>query len=222
MMNINDPQHENFSEESLLLDSLRKPPPMAAPEGYFQSFGDRLKERIEEEELQAAAPTLFGMARITPFKTPEGYFGQLPKAILKKLNGEQPSAGTIRPMFLSLYATAAAAVIILLVMWKGSTEIVQPFPELPELSADELLAVVDIEEDLIIESLIPEDLEVLTSEIPIPVSVPPEEPVVEELPPVADELSFDELLDGLEELDDAELDALEAELMDLEGEEWYD
>ena len=221
MMNSKDPQHEDFSDESLL-DSLRKPPPMAAPEGYFQSFGDRLKGRIEEEELQAAAPTLFGMARKTPFQVPEGYFGRLPSVILTKLNGEQPAAGTIKPMFLSLYATAAAAVIILLVMWKGSAEIVQPFPELPELSADELLAVVDIEEDLIIESLIPEDLEVLTSDIPIPVSVPAEEPAAEELPPVADELSFDELLDGLEELDDAELDALEAELMDLEGEEWYD
>ena len=221
MMNIHDPQDEDFSKESLL-DSLRKPPPMAAPEGYFQSFGDRLKERIEEEELQASAPTLFGMARITPFKVPGGYFGQLSSAIQKKLDGEQPSAGTIRPMFLSLYATAAAAVIILLVMWRGGAEIVQPFPELPELSADELLAVVDIEEDLIIESLIPEDLEVLTSDIPIPVQIAPTRPVTEELPSTADELSFDDLLDGLEELNDAELDALEAELMDLEGEEWYE
>lgn len=221
MMNINDPQHEDFSEESLL-DSLRKPPPMAAPEGYFQSFGDRLKERIEEEELQASAPVLFGLPRVTPFKVPAGYFEKMPSILRSRLSGEQPSAGTIKPMFLSLYATAAAAVIILLVMWKGSAEIVQPFPELPELSAGELLAVVDIEEDLIIESLIPEDLEVLTSEIPIPVAVPTPEPALEELPPATEELSFDELLDGLEALDDAELDALEAELMDLEGEEWYD
>lgn len=222
MMNSNDPQHEDYSEESLL-DSLRKPPPMAAPEGYFQSFGDRLKERIEEEELQASAPTLFGMARISPFKVPEGYFGQLPGGILKKLNSEQqPSTGMIRPMFLSLYATAAAAVIVLLVMWKGGVETEQPFPELPELSADELLAVVDIDEDLIIESLISEDLEVLIADVPIPVSVPAEVRTVEELSPVAEELSFDELLDDLEALDDADLDALEAELMDLEGEEWYD
>lgn len=216
MMNSIDPANDNLSEDSLL-GSMRKPPPMAAPEGYFASFGDRLKERLEEEQLQAEAPVLFGMTRKTPFTVPIGYFAQFAGNVKSRIATED--GGSIRPMFLSLYATAAAAVIILLVMWKGSAPVSQDYPMLPEMSAAELLAVVDIEEDLIIESLMPEDLARLEEDIPFPVTTP--QLTGEELPQNQD-LSFDELLDGLDELDEESLDAIEAELLEMEDSDWYE
>lgn len=213
MMNSIDPTNDNFSEDSLLR-SMRKPPPMAAPEGYFASFGDRLKERIEEEALQEEAPVLFGMPRKTPFVVPQGYFSHLATDIKARM---APDGGSmIRPMFLSLYATAAAAVIILLVMWRGSAPVSDAYPVLPDMSAAELLAVVDIEEDLIIESLMAEDLTRLVEDIPFPVSPP--QPQVEELAK-DEEMTFDELLD---DLDEESLDALEAELLEMEATEWYE
>ncbi len=217
MMNSIDPTNDNLSEDSFL-DSMRKPPPMAAPEGYFASFGDRLQQRIEEEILQEEAPILFGMPRKTPFFIPQGYFDQLGANI--KAGISQYGSGRIRPMFLSLYATSAAAVIVLLIMWKGSTTDSPDYPDLPEMSASELLAVVDIEEDLIIESFLSEDLTSLVEDIPFPVeklqSTPDEDRSLEEA------LSFDELLEGLEELDDESLDALEAELLEMEDSDWYE
>lgn len=217
MMNSIDPTNDNLSEDSFL-DSMRKPPPMAAPEGYFASFGDRMQQRLEEEILQEEAPVLFGMPRKTPFVIPQGYFDQLGANI--KAGISQYGSGRIKPMFLSLYATAAAAVIVMLIMWKGSTPGFQTYPGLPEMSASELLAVVDIEEDLIIESLQSEDLALLVEDIPFP---------VEEFQSVSDEelseeegLSFDELLEGLEDLDDESLNALEAELLEMEGGDWYE
>lgn len=216
MMNSIDPTNDNFSEDSML-GSMRKPPPATAPEGYFANFGERLKERIEEEALQQEAPVLFGMTRKTPFVVPGGYFDQLATSIKARIKPEGGS--TIRPIFLSLYATAAAAVIILLVMWKGSAPVSQDFPMLLEMSAAELLAVVDIEEDLIIESLMPEDLARLEEDIPFPVTTP--QLTVEELP-LDQDLSFDKLLDGLDDLDDESLDAIEAELLEMEDSDWYE
>lgn len=192
---------------------------MAAPEGYFTSFGDRLKERLEEEQLQKEAPVLFGMIRKTPFLVPAGYFEQLTASINTRISSGR--GGSIRPMFLSLYATAAAAVIVLLIMWKGSTSVSQEYPSLPDMSAEELLAVVDIEEDLIIESLLSEDLLMLGEEISFPVEKPKPAPTAEVVPQEED-LSFDELLEGLEYLDDESLDALEAELLEMEDSDWYE
>lgn len=215
MMNSIDPTNDNFSEDSPL-GLMRKPPPAAVPDGYFANFGERLKERIEEEALQAEAPVLFEMARKSPFIAPKGYFDQFTLNLKARLGTKGGS--TIRPMFLSLYATAAAAVIILLIMWKGSMPVSQHYPMLPDMSAVELLAVVDIEEDLIIESLMSEDLTRLEKDIPFPVINP--QPKVEETQQNSD-LSFDELMDGLEDLDEESLDALEAELLDMEDSDWY-
>lgn len=217
MMNSIDPTNDNLSEDSFL-DSMRKPPPMAAPEGYFASFGDRLQQRLEEEVLQEEAPTLFGMPRKTPFIIPQGYFDQLGASI--KAGISQNGSGRIRPMFLTLYASAAAAVIVMLMMWKGSAPASQTYPGLPEMSASELLAVVDIEEDLIIESFLSEDLTSLVEDIPFPVEKPQSTPDEDRSPEEA--LSFDELLEGLEELDDESLDALEAELLEMEDSDWYE
>lgn len=218
MMNSIDPTNDNRSEESFL-DSVRKPPPMAAPEGYFASFGDRLKERLEEEQLQAEAPVLFGMPRRTPFTVPIGYFTHFASTVRTRIDAAE--SGRIKPMFLSLYATAAAAVILVLVMWKGAAPVTQEYPDLPDLSAEELLAVVDIEESLIIESLVPEDFDQLMEELPFPVTA--DDPVVQEAQtaPVEAELSFDDLLDELEELDEESLDALEAELLEMDDSDWY-
>ena len=123
-------------------------------------------------------------------------------------------------MFLTLYASAAAAVIVMLMMWKGSAPASQTYPGLPEMSASELLAVVDIEEDLIIESLQSEDLALLVEDIPFPVQKFPS--VAGEELPEEEELSFDELLEGLEDLDDESLNALEAELLEMEEGDWYE
>ena len=201
-------------QEAPLLESLRKSPLQAAPDGYFDTFAARLQARIEEEDLLDQAPMLRSAGKKTPFVVPAGYFEALPDRVMRALGRD---GGHIRPMFVSLYATAAAAVIILLLMWKGTSPAAdQAFPSMPELSAEEFLAIVDIDEDMIVEAFGPEDLALLMVDLPIPSYIP--ESATNKL---ADDLSFDEMIDQLDQLDDADLDALEAELIQEEEGDWF-
>ncbi len=219
MMSSNHSPH-NEPSESRILGSLKKPPNQAPPPGYFDTFAERLKERLEEEQLLEEAPMLRKAGKASPFRVPTGYFEQLPEQVAKVLR-RRGSPGNVLSMRISVVVTAAAAVIMLLFLLRGvptATE-TPSFPEMPDMSASELMAVVDIEEDLIIESLTADDLDQLMGMMPIPFRKNAE-PEGEPLPSRSGDVSLDELLDELEDLDDDELDALEAELMEDDS-EWF-
>ncbi len=210
-----DNQPKEFSEGSGLLGSLPKRR-HAPPEGYFAGFPERLQARIEEEDLLAQAPTLLSTGKRTPFVVPEGYFDLLPGRIRALLLPAEQRVSSIRPLWPSLLATAAAAVMMLVFLARGTQPETTELPPLPLLTAEELLAVVDIDEDLIIESLQHQDLASLLDDVPIPSGAPSKKHTA----PVSEpDALFDEALD---QLDEQALDALEAELLQEEPvEDWF-
>lgn len=217
MMNLHD-HPEEFSEGSGLLGSLPKQRP-GPPEGYFGSFADRLKARIEEEELLAQAPGLVSAGKKTPFVVPEGYFELLPGRIMAMLAPAGQSVSSIRPLWPSLLATAAAAVIMLVFLTRGTQPASTELPPLPLLTADELLAMVDIDEDLIIESMHHQDLASLLEDVPIPLGEPASQSAAPMMSPGEPDALFEDVLDNL---DEEALDALEAELLQEEPvEDWF-
>lgn len=61
--------------------------PNSPPEGYFEGFYDRLKDRLDAEDAQPELPVEHG------FRVPEGYFRQFPERILGIMKAEQTVEG---------------------------------------------------------------------------------------------------------------------------------
>ncbi len=206
-MNLHDHTPEDL-QETPWLASLPKSAPKAAPAGYFETFADRMRERIEEDQLLEGAPMLRRAGRKSPFLIPDGYFermhGQLVALIARD---SQPTTVTPRTRLLypTFLAVAVAAAMLLLFSWRGLTS--ESLPRLPQMTATELLTIVDIDEDLIFESFRPEDLN--TFDHILSVKTP------------KGEAEYDEWLEQLDLLEESDLQLLEEELLQLEEADWF-
>jgi hypothetical protein len=81
------------------------------PEGYFDSFNERLFAKLELEEELKEFPTLSALAKENPFSTPENYFGSLEQKVNARIGSEAKivSIGSL----LNKYKYAIAAVFVL-------------------------------------------------------------------------------------------------------------
>ena len=86
------------------------------PEHYFDTFEDRLFDRIEQED------TVKGIEE-TGFKVPDGYFDQLDESIIGKLNTEEPPVIKL-PSRKTFYYVAgiAASLMLMLAIYINSTK----------------------------------------------------------------------------------------------------
>lgn len=90
------------------------------PEGYFESFHDRLMDRIQKEESGIE----FGIPKTDGFSVPENYFEEVVPKILSKATSEGGKVIPLGNRRNFYYAAAAVAAIFLLVFginWKTET-----------------------------------------------------------------------------------------------------
>ncbi|MEM9984666.1 MAG: hypothetical protein AAF804_06170, partial [Bacteroidota bacterium] len=64
------------------------------PAEYFEQMQAELSERLEEERLLDAAPSLKSAGRVFPFSIPQGYFQSLPEQVMRRLHRQ----GRVIPM----------------------------------------------------------------------------------------------------------------------------
>ncbi|MEM6263438.1 MAG: hypothetical protein AAGI38_13075 [Bacteroidota bacterium] len=130
----------------------------SAPYGYFNRLPDLIMDRIEAEELAAKAPNLMKLQQTTPFKAPAGYFDELPARVSTQLPSATATA-KLRPLFrnpgrLSVAIAAAFALLLICFQWwmgpsqqddtqQAAQELAR---SLEEVSEDELLAFLGLEE----------------------------------------------------------------------------
>jgi hypothetical protein len=83
------------------------------PEGYFDSFNQRLLARIEQEEELKEFPVLSAIPKTQAFITPENYFDSIEQRINERIGQEAKvvSLGTR----IAKYKYAIAAVFVLLI-----------------------------------------------------------------------------------------------------------
>ncbi|MEX0314391.1 MAG: hypothetical protein AB3N18_09460 [Allomuricauda sp.] len=127
------------------------------PEGYFDSFHDRLMDKIKQQESgqeESIIPKSDG------FSVPEGYFEKVQENVLFKIDANEPKVIQLKSYKKFYYGAAAIAAVFLLVFglnWKTSTPIafedlasaeIDAYLENTELnlSSYELAEVVDIDE----------------------------------------------------------------------------
>lgn len=81
------------------------------PEGYFDSFNERLFAKLELEEELKEFPWLSAMAKENPFITPENYF----EALEQKVNERKEKGAKVisLPAIVKKYRYAIAAVLVL-------------------------------------------------------------------------------------------------------------
>ena len=193
------------------LDSLKKEDVFQVPESYFDNFSNKLQDKIQDDEIQQIAESFGDKRKETLFETPPGYFEQLPDIIrqrilelpsAKKSGGHHAGRRRFSPL---LWGSIAATIALLFALgyWMNSLSRVNsdmPLTEsavelqleqsLQRATAEELLAAIDVEDyslDMIIEAMDEEDLAAL--------------PGTYEL-----ELSEDEILDFLEEVEITDFD----------------
>ncbi len=104
---------------SPLLAGIPKTTPFEVPEGYFGSLQDNISQLLPEPALPASWEAARHQSTLT---VPEGYFEQLPDALLKKVQTGKP-ARVIRMGFIRL---AAAAVFTGLLALGGYRWMQQP------------------------------------------------------------------------------------------------
>ncbi|QWX85522.1 hypothetical protein H0I23_07750 [Cellulophaga sp. HaHaR_3_176] len=99
------------------------------PEGYFDSFTDKLINNLQEEATN--------IPKNEGFKIPEGYFDTLNKEIKQKLKVKEPKVIALKSYKKYYYAAASIVAIITVVIGLNINKT-------PELSFDDL-ADIDIE-----------------------------------------------------------------------------
>ena len=102
------------------MDKLNKNSGFKAPEGYFDDFVDKLRQRISEED--ATVPNLDNGKK--GFKVPDHYFETLNERIASKLKKGQPKIITLKPYKKYYLAVASVAAILLMVFgfyWTASS-----------------------------------------------------------------------------------------------------
>ncbi len=78
------------------------------PEGYFDSFNDRLLDKIAKEE--SIIPKSDG------FSVPQDYFKDVHESVLDKLDQEEPKVIALKQYTKYLYVAASIAAVLLLVV----------------------------------------------------------------------------------------------------------
>ncbi len=89
------------------MDKKYKKQDFKAPEGYFDSFTDKMKQKLSEEEMHLPAND--------NFKVPKDYFENLNKKIAQKIDGKETKVMKLRPYMKFYYAAASVAAILVLV-----------------------------------------------------------------------------------------------------------
>lgn len=185
-------EHNEELSQSPILDSLKKKGVFDAPDGYFDSLGEKMNDRIHDlEVMEKDAPTLAKLDKTPFFQVPEGYFDGLGAEVSARLGDEeevQKGKRNILPLlrkpYLWVSVAAAFALLITVNIWPQTAT-----PTLDDLTNEELLAMIRIEEydtQMLIESLGEESLEDI--------------PVLDEV-----DLSEDEIGELLDDLDVADL-----------------
>jgi hypothetical protein len=83
------------------------------PEGYFDSFNDRLFAKLQLEEELKEFPQLLAIAKENPFTTPENYFGSLEQKVNERMGKEARVISL--PAIVKKYRYAIAAILVLAV-----------------------------------------------------------------------------------------------------------
>jgi hypothetical protein len=81
------------------------------PEGYFNRFPDRILSRIQEDRSAPRA------GEDPAFKVPDGYFDSFPGRLERRLEPKQSQVRSLWGSRLGWIAAAAAAVVLMLVLW---------------------------------------------------------------------------------------------------------
>jgi len=134
-------------KETPLLQQLPKQSFLQAPEGYFDTLGEHLQTKIEEEKmLTEEAPTLSALSREPFFSAPEGYFQQLPGQILQQIHTADSAPVLRRPGWrrpaIIMGMAAAIACLLLFRFWQAPSPSEGGWSEIP---TGELLAMVEAE-----------------------------------------------------------------------------
>lgn len=96
--------------------------PFKTPEGYFDSFQDKLMEKLSDEESEILD---FLENKNDGFKVPKGYFDGLQKDINKRLNDDVKviPIKSFRNHFMATASVAAVALVLLGFFWNTSDQI---------------------------------------------------------------------------------------------------
>lgn len=92
--------------------------PFKTPEEYFESFDDRLMDKLSEESSN--------IPKEEGFDLPEGYFDGLHKNIQGKLDNQETKVVQLHPYKKYYYAVASIAAIVLVIFglnWNTSEEL---------------------------------------------------------------------------------------------------
>lgn len=98
------------------------------PEGYFESFNERLMDKIAKEE--SAIPKTDG------FAVPDGYFDTVHETIAKKIDPNAPKVISLVDYKKFFYAAASIAAILVLVFYLSPSK-VQPI-QFEDLASTEI------------------------------------------------------------------------------------
>ncbi|MDC6365071.1 MULTISPECIES: hypothetical protein [Flavobacteriaceae] len=94
------------------------------PEGYFDSFHERLMDKIQQEET-ALGETI--IPKSDGFAVPDGYFANLTQDVLSKTidgqKGKVIQLGAYKKLFYAVAATAAVFFLIFAPNWTAEPEI---------------------------------------------------------------------------------------------------
>ncbi len=96
--------------------------PFKTPEGYFDSFQDRLMEKLSDEESGLLD---FLENKDDGFTVPKGYFDGIKKDIDKRLNDDVKviSIKSFKKYFMAAASVAAVALVLLGFFWNTSDQI---------------------------------------------------------------------------------------------------
>jgi hypothetical protein len=89
------------------MDKKYKKQDFKVPEGYFDSFTDKMKQKLSEEDMHLPAKD--------NFKVPENYFENLNEKIVQKIDGKGTKVIKLRPYRKFYYVAASVAAILLVV-----------------------------------------------------------------------------------------------------------
>ncbi|MGW9686661.1 hypothetical protein [Flagellimonas sp. 2504JD1-5] len=113
------------------------------PEGYFDSFHDRLMDKIKQQESGQSASII---PKSDGFGVPDGYFEQLPEKVLAQIDQNEPKVIQLKSYKKIYYGVAAIAAVFLLVFglnWKTETPIA--FEDLASAEIDAYFDATDLD-----------------------------------------------------------------------------
>lgn len=111
------------------------------PEGYFESFHDRLMDRIQEEEAEASSI----IPKSDGFSVPEGYFDAFTEKVVSQIDQKEVKVVQLKSYRKFYYSAAAIAAVFLLIFglnWK--TESPVAFDDLANAEIDEYFDATDL------------------------------------------------------------------------------